>query len=127
MFCHIVVCCALRCVDLFLAAKRNKSLKNACNVLLCSVLYCPVVYCFVLYYLPIGTKKDLKCSVMFCTLLFCSVMCCFVVWCRLLSCFVLSCFTKDFLPSPHLCRLAYFFMVSNRKYLSILSTSCIYS
>ena len=46
---HIVVYCVLLCVDLFLATERNKSLENACNVLLCIVLPCSVVFCLVLY------------------------------------------------------------------------------
>ena len=85
MFCHILVCCALCCVDLFSAAKRNKSLKNACNVLYCLVLFCSVVFCTLMCYLPIGTKKSLKCFVLSCHALFCPVLCCFVLFYKGLS------------------------------------------
>lgn len=80
------------------------------------VMFCFVLSCFVLsliklnfhiVYYTFCQSAQMKTWNVLC----CPVLKCFVLCCPVLLCFVLFCFTKDFLPSPHLCRLALIFTV----------------
>lgn len=75
LFCCIVFYFIVSFHTLYLRnTNPSKMLVMFCSVIFCFVVYCAVLYCGV--FLPIGTKKSLKCLALCCTVLFCYVMLC---------------------------------------------------
>ena len=93
MFYIILVCCVLLWVDLFSAAKRNKSLKNACNVLTFPIFFWTALLIqwnvlsliklnfHIVYYTFCQSAQKRTWNILLCIMLCCPFLPCILLYC----------------------------------------------